>query len=467
MHGEISLAVGCEVEGLQESFGGESLGSLVLDTNAFVSTGQTLDVQLESLRLKERQTVPLGLLEIRARSSPRAPLEANLDLEGKAGRDRRALAAEFAAAARAGPLQDLSLRNLFYWDRDDEGARTSQDLLYLNWRPRLSAGGWRLRLRGALDLSHTDESYLEIPSETTEAGGSDTTAATWLGFLNYRKLGLRIELARPGLTSHSLAVDLSQKWVAEEGSGCYQAAALLLNQNWFYPGGMLDIDADLRRRYYNKPTSVLSSFWEGELRGRWMADRRVLQFESDLTLNGILHDRSATTDEALGTLEGDRLRISAALLAHRVLTGGTFAAEEGRVLDELRIGAGPTGELLLFKDAEGDARALGGRIEVSARGGARGRSAWWLECSCEAGRRNYRRGDQATRLILEGYSLSLAQSDYTYAMVSVLGGGALPLAFEWEGYLSLDQEWHEVADDDAKLVSFSLALKRRWSRAIP
>ena len=58
--------------------------------------------------------------------------------------------------------------------------------------------------------------------------------------------------------------------------------------------------------------------------------------------------------------------------------------------------------------------------------------------------------------------MSLSQSDYAYLGISVLGGGTLPFSLEWEGYFSVDREWHTAEEDNAHLLSFSLALKRRW-----
>ena len=84
-----------------------------------------------------------------------------------------------------------------------------------------------------------------------------------------------------------------------------------------------------------------------------------------------------------------------------------------------------------------------------------------MEVSLEAGRRDYRAAGDNDRVSFEGFSLSLSQTDYTYGRLSWIGGGDLPAAFSWEGYVSFDQEWHTNEADDARLVSFSLALKRR------
>lgn len=455
----VVITYGCEVEGLQESFGGESLTSIGVDPG--ISIVDPLDDQLEGLRFKEHEIVPMAVLGFSARTAAAAPLKSSLDLEAKAGEERRSLSLEAFASRTSGALKDLSLRSLFFWDRGTGGNISKQGLFYMRWKPRLGRSDWRFNARTSFDLSRTDESDIKISLSGKDLTDADSIGTAWLGFLNYEKLSLRLELCRIGRSSSCLALDLNRKWVEESRSGSYQGIALLANQSWFCAWGLLDLDAELKRRHYDRLSSVLGSFWELELGGRWLGGREPLRFEGDLTLTGTRYDHCGDDYDEFESLEDDCFRAQADLLLRRTLMGGLFSARTGELVDELEIGAGPIARLLRLKHAAGDAVTLGGRFEVSVRGGAR-RSAWWLECSLEGGRRNYRASGTTTRLTFEGLSLSLSQTDYAFAEASAMGGGALPFSFEWEGYFSLGREWHTADEDNARLLSFSVALKRRW-----
>ena len=203
-----------------------------------------------------------------------------------------------------------------------------------------------------------------------------------------------------------------------------------------------------------------------------MGDGEAQRVDANLLLAGILYDAAPdeSDDEDFGSLDDDQLRAEVELLLRRTFIGSSFGVGGDRFIDELEIGLGATGELLRCRPATRDAAALGARMEVSTRGAKRG-ATWWLHGALEGGRFTYaaeRRADEedpsntSVALSYQDLSLSLAQTDYTYLEVTLIGGGELPLGFEWEGYLSVNREWHTVADDDAHMLFFSLALKRRW-----
>ncbi|MFC1572909.1 hypothetical protein ACFL6M_04845 [Candidatus Eisenbacteria bacterium] len=457
--GSLIVSYGCEVEGLQQSFGGESLTSLTVATDASIEAGEPVDDQLEEFRFVEHETAPLALVEL-SMSSPGGGLESMLDVEAKAGEFRKALSAEGWMHGSLGGVANLSVRDFFYWDQED--AETVQNLLYVGWTPPLGGRGWRLDTRGSLDISRTEETDLDLSFYEDEPD-ADSVATAWLGFLNYEKVGLRLGFSRIGLRSASFAVDLSRKWVQGSSSGAYQAISLLASRGWFSTWGMLDLDAELQRRHYESRSAALGSFWEGELRGRWMREREPTRFEAGLSVTGTLYDRSRELDEneEIFLWEENRLVVEAEAMLRRALVGGTFSLDESKAVEELEIGVGPTAELLRLKHGDGDAVSAGGRLETSVRGGGR-ETAWWLESSVESGRRSYRNDGASDRLTVDGLSLSLSQTDYTYVELSIMGGGALPFSLEWESYLSLDKEWHTRGEDNAELLSFSLAIKHRW-----
>ena len=146
------------------------------------------------------------------------------------------------------------------------------------------------------------------------------------------------------------------------------------------------------------------------------------------------------------------------------LVGGSPTSARQKFLSTVEVSVGPTAELNRYEEGDGDGTAVGGRFEAALRGGSGG-GDWWIEAGCEVGWHDYRADGAASEFSFDGLTLSLSQTDFTYLEASLICGAALPLALEAEGYFSLDQEWHTAAEDNARLLSFSVALRHRFRLA--
>jgi hypothetical protein len=459
------VSAGCALEGLDESFGQESLVSLSTTEHAQTETpasgSDTLDVP--AVRFAERTTAWLGVLGLQARTGAAAAHDAGVTIETKIGATRADVAAEIFAAPRRGAGRDVTVRNLFLWDRADDGTTSHQDLLFLRWRPPLAARGWQLDLVGSFDVSRSGDVDIELEP----GGGVAADSILRLTYLNYEKYGLRLELWRRSLLGSSLAVDFSRKQVRQGGSGSYSLGTLSANQTWLLMGGSFNLDLDVRRRHYDDPISALGSSWESEVWARWLGAGARRHLDAQLRALATLHDDPVSLDENnLLAFAGDQLIVKSEVLVRFPVVGvrdlptaGSLGA--GGPGWEWEVGVGPVAQLIRTRGGDGDASALGARVETEMRS-IRGPSAWWIDGSVELGWREYRDQQLDDRLTFEGFTLSLAQSNYRYGQVSVIGGGGLPWSLAWEGCVSLDQEWHALAEDDARLVSVSLTFKRLW-----
>ena len=469
----VSITTGCELEGLEESFGTESLGSLGTNVAIGVEASEPIDDQLEVLRLKSSEAEVLGTFGLTARTAPQSVHDGWLDFDSKVGRERQSIATEAAYSGREGAWSDWSVRNHFFWDRDEDDASSSQGLFYARWRPRLGTSDWRLNARASLDVSRTDEVSLEdLISIGDSLAIPDSTGSSWLAFLNYQKVAIRLGFSSTGLNASSLWLDLKRKWVVDDGPGSYLSATLAANTGHFFgSGAMLDLDVELQRRSYEEETSGLTSFWEAEFLGRWSSGFAPLRLKSSLTLNGTLYDPEVAID-SMASVNDDHLTVRAQALLERAFIDLLLTDVGGRAIQECTVGLGPIVEAMEYREGTGSALTLGGDLELSLRGRL-GRASWWVQNSLEGGHRNYREDEESERLTLSSFGLSLSQSDYAFLRWALLCSGEIPIgyrfgehlalhAIEWEGYGSLDQEWHTVVADDAQLLSYSFAIKCRW-----
>ncbi len=445
----LMLGLGLEVEGLRESFGVESLLSDLYEEDASGVSVQPEDA-LELLRFGERETAPLGVVELFARNRPGGPVGARLDLEAKAGRLRRAVTAEGQVVGNRGPWAGLALSDLLLWDREVDESTNMQNLLYLRWR-RPIGGRWRLGLRGTHDYSRVTSG---IPFANDSTG-------VLLTFLNYNRVAVRCDFSRLDWTSSMLALDLSRKWVEGTGAGSYRAMALLANQSWFLSSSMLDVDVEVQRRRYEGEASSLASFWDTDVSGRWFAESGPMRIETYVRFTGMLYDDAEEENDDLSLFARDRWTLEAEVLLRRYLRGGPSPTRPG-VFSQLEVGLGPTIEMSREEDGASDANSLGGRLVTSVRGGGR-QWSWWLDLRLESGRRDHLATGDSGSLSFGDITFTLSQTDYTYLDFSLIGGGGLPLKLQWEGYLALDREWHALSAEDADLLFFSIALKRRFA----
>ncbi|MBU1947723.1 MAG: hypothetical protein KJ927_03320, partial [Candidatus Eisenbacteria bacterium] len=84
----------------------------------------------------------------------------------------------------------------------------------------------------------------------------------------------------------------------------------------------------------------------------------------------------------------------------------------------------------------------------------------WFNATTRWGRRDYTEASSSQIIVFEGYNLSLARSDYTFASLSLLGDVELGWGLSIEGFLQYDLEWHDSADDDFKLSTLTLRIAR-------
>ncbi len=451
--GSLILATGVELEGLDESFGGEFLGLLSDGNSSDIGGDGTVDDQISGLRYRDRESSLLAVAELRGYTSSRSSLNGLIDLEAKVGEKRRSLTAETTASGREGSWSKLSVRNLLMVDEEQDGATSLQDLLYLRLKQSLGQSDWQLAFRGTLDFSRAEGSE----------GDADSVLTDWYDYLDYEKAGLRIEVSRWGLSNSALAVKGARKWSHGASLGDYTEVGLSAEQGWFRESGMLNLDAEVERRSYKEEGGTLPSFYEASFSGYWFGQVNPRGWQAKLLISGTDYDEPDTTSslDGFSVFNDDVIEVEAELMWRTYLVGGLLADRRGALFGEVELGIGPAAKLRRYNHATGDGQGAGGRLEAAVRGELAG-DRWWLEAGCELGRYDYRASGDSTQLAFEDLTLSLAQSDYTYLELSLICGGRLPYALEWEGYGSIDQEWHSAADDNARLISFSLALRRRF-----
>lgn len=468
--GSLVLSVGAEVEGLDESFGGESLTIFSQEINPDITGGGAADDQIAELRYRDREVNVLASARLRGRTAYDGPLRAYFDVDAKAGDDRFSFSADATATAREGRLAGLHLRNLVMFDREQDGSHSVQDLCYLRLRRPLGASPWHVAVRGALDFSR---------AKGASADG-DTLLTDWYDYLDYEKGGLRLELGRTGLSNTSLSAGVARKWTHSSGLGDYAEYRLSAQQGWFWDRGMLDGELTYERRAYRDEDSSIPSFHELGLFLYWFGQSAPSGWRCRLTATAIDYDeRGGDLEEELGEdligiFGDDNVDVDIELLWRTYLLGGSIlggsltdgslTSARQKLLSTVEVSVGPTAELNRYEEGDGDGAAVGGRLEAALRGGS-GRGDWWLEAGCEVGWHDYRADGAASELSFDGLTLSLSQTDFTYLEASLICGAALPWALEAEGYFSLDQEWHTASEDNARLLSFSLALRHRFRLA--
>jgi hypothetical protein len=467
----VEIACGLEFEGLDQSFG--------FETWFDPAASWPVEEDLELLRSWMREAELLGLLEILARTPGSQAWDARVQLETRWGPERQSLAAEGEGVWNSGALRGLSLRNHLQLDSEEDGgdaggqATSGQELFQCRWKHPL---GESLRgiVRGEADVSWSDQ----------DDAAEDSLGALYAYFLDYRKVSAGIGITTSGAGSASAYLDFTRKRATASGGGSYDAGALELLCGGFSAAGLWSVGVRGERRYYPvavdslaEYSSVLRSYWEADLTSVWQRLFGAFEIKGSLELTGTRYDRVASGDSLdadLGTLgiDADRLRLDGELLAAHDLLGldisdamllGQGAGRAGQAwVQSLRCGAGLTGERLWLDGATGEYTSLGAKAELSLSAGPALGEAW-CEASVEAGRRDYLGGGDALVFDVGGFSFSFAQSDYTFLSVSLLAAGRLPFALEWECYGFLEEERHEAGEDDARLVSLNLALKRRWS----
>ncbi len=454
----VVISTGCEVEGLDESFGPESLSPLTSAPPPTEETPGTVadTTDLVAVRFAERQTAPRVLLGLTASTASTSSVNANLRVESRTGEEQVDVTAEVHGALRRGAWRTFSVRDLFLWEKNGDEITTGQNLLSLRWRQPGGTGRWRLGLSGTLDVSRSDDADLVIEP----SGSSSPDSTLRLNYLNHERYDMRVELWQPGLHGTTLAVRVARKDTDALG-GSYTAGSAEAHRTWFLAAGLLDADLDIERRGYDDEGSALGSHWESELSTRWLGESRGHRLDAHLQLLATLQDEPAADGEDFLVLADDQITARLATLVYPGSAGGFGAPRQGAGAWAWEWGAGPTGELIRTRSCDGDAAALGLRLEGALRR-AREDLPLWIDGSAEFGWRVYRNRGVGSRLAYEGFRLSLAQSDCSYAQASLVAGGSLPWSLAWEAYVSFDQEWHALSEDDARLFSFSVALQRLW-----
>jgi len=464
----LALTSGLEVEGSRESFGFESL---------FDAGGSDIgSIEPTTVRYRERETQLRALLGLEWQRPHHGPWDASAELATRWGEARRSLTFGASAACDSGRWAGWSLRELLLWDDEDEGEegalRSVQNLLYLRRRP-VAAGRWEWVVRGTLDRS-----WAEAKEAADEAG----VYAAYAGYLDYTKASFGCGRASGGLDAASLYLDLERKWIAPESGSAYTALAAEWSRARYGRQGLLDGQLRLERRHYVDPprgddslatTSALRSFYEAESYVHWERTRGGGELEATARLTGNLYDEADTgaLDDTLGTagldetLNADRLRLECDLLASREWVAGpnelaTALGAQG-LLARCATGVGPVLDRLWTRGGAGDFRGLGVRTELSAAGGAAAGDAW-CELSCEVGQR-WHDGDGGLVFDLGTGSFSLAQTDYRYVELALIGAGALPRGWSWELYAFFDHEWHSQSADDIELFTVRGAIRKRWA----
>jgi hypothetical protein len=414
---------GVEIEARRESFGFESLfgpDEVVVGAD---STGP---------RYRERALEALAVVGFGLRPAAGTG-ESGIDLEARAGATRRSLA--FDAAGTIGGL--LVREQLLGDDEGESGGnpmRSAQNLLQLRWSPP-PRRGWRPSVRGSLDLSWAESGRR-----------ADSLAAIDARYLRYRRATLGIGLLRGSYGASSLFLDLDRKWTEGGTPGAAEGLALRA----LGAAGGWDLDLRVERRRYpglapDSLSGALDSYWEAEGFAVWrrVGERWGPEATTRLTGTRFDHGREAS---AVAALDADRLELETEWMVRRI--------------DAIECAAGLTGDQLWQRRGSGEYHAFGARLEFSAHAGPR-LGEGWLEVALEAGRRVYRGGGGDLSFDFEGLSLSLAQSDFAYLEGSIVGGGRLPLGFEWQVFASLDRENHDRPADDGMLFSCDLTLLRR------
>jgi hypothetical protein len=450
------LSLGAELEGLDESFGGESLTVFPSSTSPDITGGGAIDDQLSGLRYRDRETGLLGTLRLRGQTAYERPLHAYFDVDAKAGEGRFSVSADATAAGRTGAWAGLNVHNLLMFDREQDGAQSVQDLLYLRWRRALGEGPWYLALRSTLDLSRAEG-----------AGGErDTLLTDWYEYLDYEKGGVRLELGRTGLSSTVVSAGAARKWTHASGVGDYQEYTLQAEQGRFWERGMLDCDLLLQHRAYEEDGASLPSFSELAFTSYWFGQSEPSSWRCRLMVTGTLYDVEAAqapgdslVDDLFSVFNDDKIQIDAELLWRTYLVGGLLSMTREGLVSACEVGLGPAFKLNRYRHAVGDGSGVGAHLECALRG-ALGGASWWWEASCEVGRHDYRNEGDGSSLSFGDLTLSLSQTDFTYLEASLILGAKLPHGVEIEGFFMLDQEWHTSPQDNARLLSFRVAVRR-------
>ena len=479
-----ALDAGSEAPVLQVSSGVDFEGEeQALGFSSWVDPSGPLDPtpdELETLRHRDRRAEFLAALGFEVRPGGPRVGAPRLAFEGRWGERRRSLWGEGEAAWDAGALRGLSLRNHLQIEDEREDAQTpaaasrlssGQELLYVRWKRALGRTGLDYLARGSIDFSWAGGDAVE----------GDSLAALYAFFLDYRKASAGIGLATGGASGASLHFDVASKRADSGRSGSYDAGSLEMLCGGFAQAGFWSCDMRGERRVYQDATleehsSSLRSFWEAQLDVDVQRLFAALEIEAALQVNATRYDPPAENDTldagipGLGSLNADRLRVQADLLcAHdffAVRDAATLLAEteagRGRGCESLRCGAGASAERLWLDGGTGEYHALGGKAEVEIRTGEAVGEAW-LQLAVLAGRRDYRGDGEGLVFDAGGLSFSFSQTDYDFLEVSLIGGGRLPGSLEWQLHAFLDRELHGAGEDDARLSSVTLALRRAWT----
>jgi len=468
----LSLSSGLDIEGEEQSFG---LSSWFDPAGSIDPTAE----DLEPLRYDDRNTEALAVFGFEARPGGASAGSPRFELESRWGERRRALWGEGEAAWDSGPFRGLSLRNhLQIEDEREDRAGTQrarlsfgQELLHVRWKRPIGRTGVSAVGRGSLDLSWAGGEAVE----------TDSLAALYAFFLDYRKAGAGLGLTTGGASGGSMYFDFAAKRTDLGRTGSYDAGSLELLYNGFARAGFWTLDLRGERRRYleadaEEHSSSLRSYWSAELKGDWQRLFAPLEIETGFQASATRYDPPAVDDtldagiEGLGSLNADRLRLQAdVLFAHDFLSVTDpdallrlMETAPSDRLASLRCGVGATAERLWLDEATGEYHSLGGRFEVEARGGE-GLGEVWIELALLAGKRDYRGDGEGLVFDAGGLSFSFAQTDYDFLELSLIGGGRLPGSLEWQLHAFLDRELHSAGEDDARLSSITLALRRSWA----
>jgi len=457
-------ASGFEFEGMDQSFGLETW----LDPGG---AGWPDEEQLESLRGRLRETELLGYASLLLRGADSGSWGPRLQADARWGSRRRSLTADGEFGWEAGPLRGLTLRDRMQFDRRsiEEVSATSssgQNVLSFQWSP-LHGKGLRPVARGEADISWSDDDLAQ----------GDTLGALYAYFLDYRRFTAGIGMASEA--GNSAFLDFVHKESQAGGGADHDAGILRLQHAAYSVRGFRHVEARCERRETPAMpdslasfSSALRSYWEAALESSWQHRLGPFEWEGALDLTGTRFDSGASRDSLAAGFgwDADRLRIEGEWILGRTLFGGLpsvddllagVAALDDTGPPELRAGAGFKGERLWLSEGAGEYASWGGKLELAIQGG-RSLGGAWIEADVEAGRRNYL--EEASSLVLDvgGLAYSFAQSDFLFLRLSLLASGRLPLGLEWEGYAFLEREDHETGENDARIGSVHLAVKRRW-----
>jgi hypothetical protein len=414
---DLQLELGMEGESVRETY---SVPDTLADT-VRVEPNVPIEEQLASVRFREQDTYGSGLLRVRLRGSgSRWRTHLQSLFTANAGRMEVTANGEVELRSRAGR---------WTWEEAlyaQWGASTRQDgyqnTLGFKWTSPRWGGGWQLRARGIWESSQSwGDSLTEI--------------------FDYERLRGGLRVAKRWSWNHEAyaEVTLGRKWVAGEGSGSYRNAQWEMGWDGTL-GGTWSASVDYlgERRDYLERLSVADSYWDHALEVRV---RRTGRLEWEGRWGWRQTDYDST-----GTIFFDQREWSGLLLASRAV---------GR---SWRVGLGPGGEWLqeLGDAASGSYVAGYAQLELSREP----LEGSWLHVTFRVGRRDYAEEAPSQFIIFEGYSLSLARSDFTFYSLSVLGEILLPWRLTLEAYLQVDRERHERPEDDFDLDILTVRLVR-------